>query len=47
MQPTEETKHSQLRKYKKKVLILFNTMNKERVIEKNGYKVNILPIYKF
>ena len=26
---------------------LFNTMNKERVIEKNGYKVNILPIYKF
>ena len=23
------------------------TMNEERVIEKNGYKVKVLPIYKF
>lgn len=23
------------------------TMNEERVIEKNGYKIKVLPIYKF
>ena len=23
------------------------TMNEERVVEKNGYKVKVLPIYKF
>ena len=27
--------------------LIIVTMNEERIIEKNGYKVKILPIYKF
>ena len=27
--------------------LIIVTMNEERVIEKNGYKVKVLPIYKF